>query len=187
MESDEQSSGDWVSNKRPELPGQLLDASKFEVKFQQWRAIVDKMHATTRFTPNDKLTWAPLRKPLRYCTIALVSTAGVRLRTQAPFELMNEQGDATLREIPGDISVRDLVVEHSHYDTTDANVDPNVVFPLDRVRELATEGAIGSVAPLHIGMMGWNPDGVRVKHEAAPDIARRLVDTGAEAAVLTPG
>jgi D-proline reductase (dithiol) PrdB len=170
-----------------ELPGRPLVPSDFEAKFRQWRAIVDKMHATTRFTPNDELAWTPLRRPLAQCAVALVSTAGVRQRGQPPFDLMNEQGDATFREIPGDASVQEIVVEHSHYDTKDANEDPNVVFPLDRLRELASEGTIGAAGSLHIGMMGWNPNGERVKREAAPAIARRLEDTGADVVILTPG
>ena len=169
------------------LPGRPMDASELEAKFQQWRAIVDRMHAQTRFTPNERVSWTPLSRPLSKCVVALASTAGVRLKDQPPYDLMNEHGDWSFREIPGDVSVRDLVVTHSHYDTTDANADPNVVFPIDRLRELAADGTVGELSPLHVGMMGWNPDGGHVRDVTAPAVAARLQEAGADVVVLTPG
>jgi D-proline reductase (dithiol) PrdB len=165
----------------------IVRADELEAKFQQWRGIVDQMHATTRFTPNDTLAWAPLTKPLRQCIVALVSTAGVHLRSGPDFNLMDEYGDPSFRAIPGDTRLEDIAVSHSHFDTADANADPNVVFPLDRLRELAAEGTIGAVAPLHIGMMGWNPDGERVRHDTAPQVARRLRAAWVDVVVLIPG
>ena len=102
--------------------------SELEAKFQQWRAIVDRMHAQTRFTPNERASWTPLSKPLSICVVALASTAGVRLKDQPPYDLMNELGDWSFRDIPGEVSVRDLVVTHSHYDATDANADATSSF-----------------------------------------------------------
>ena len=135
-----------MADRATTLPGRPMEASELEAKFQHWRAIVDKMHAQTRSTPNERASWTPLIKPLSKCVVALASTAGVRLKDQPPYDLMNEHGDSSFREIPGDVSVRDLVVTHSHYDTTDANADPNVVFPIDRLRELGADGTVGAVA-----------------------------------------
>lgn len=170
-----------------DLPWPVVRPEAMEGKFRQWRAIVDRMHETTRFTPNERLWWTPLERPVRESTVALVSTAGVRLRSQTPFDLTNPAGDPTFRIVPGTADLGDIVVEHSHYDTASANADPNVVFPLDRLRELADEGVIGAVSDVHIGMMGWNPDGTRVRDETAPQIAAILREHGVEAAILTPG
>jgi D-proline reductase (dithiol) PrdB len=169
------------------VPGRPLERQELEAKFRQWRAIVDKMHANTRFTPNDQVSWTPLTKPLSESTIALVSTAGVHLKTQTPYDLMNELGDASFREIPGDVGSDALAVSHSHYDTADANSDPNVVFPIDRLRELRDEGVTGSIAIRHFGMIGWNPDGRRVKEETGPEVARLLREDGVDVVILTPG
>ena len=169
------------------LPGRPLNPADLEAKFQQWRGIVDKMHANTRFTPNDRLSWTPLRTPLAQAVVALVSTGGVHRKDQPPYDLMDQHGDWSFREIGGDVAVADLMVSHSHYDTTDANADPNVVFPIDRLRELAAEGTIGSVSPLHIGMMGWNPDGARVRDETAPAVATKLREASVDVVILTPG
>ncbi len=172
---------------RPALPGRIVDPAALEAKFQQWRGIVDKMHAHTRFTPNERLSWTPLAKPLSTSTVALVTTAGVHLKSQQPFDLMNEEGDWSFREIPGDASAAQLAVSHSHYDTTDANADPNVVFPIDRLRDLVADGTIGAASRIHLGMMGWNPNGAKVRDETAPAMARILRDASVDVVVLTPG
>lgn len=84
--------------------------------------------------------------------IALISTAGLHLRGDRPFEGL--AGD--YRIIPGDASAKDLVMTHlsTNFDRTGFWQDWNVVFPLDRLRELAQEGVIGSVAAYHYSFMG---------------------------------
>ncbi|HEU5384036.1 MAG TPA: hypothetical protein VFV38_52240, partial [Ktedonobacteraceae bacterium] len=56
--------------------------------------------------PGDPVAQAmtPLRKPLRDCTVALVTTAGLSLPDQPPFDLTNKNGDPSFREFPADIS-----------------------------------------------------------------------------------
>ena len=58
---------------------------------------------------------------------------------------------------------------------------------MDRLRELAADGTVGAVSPLHIGMMGWNPDGAHVRDVTAPAVAAKLREAGADVVVLTPG
>jgi D-proline reductase (dithiol) PrdB len=84
--------------------------------------------------------------------VALISTAGLQRRGDRPFEGMS--GD--YRVIPGDIKARDLVMTHisTNYDRTGFQRDWNVVFPLDRLKELAAEGIIRSVAAYHYSFMG---------------------------------
>lgn len=84
--------------------------------------------------------------------ISLISTAGLQQRGDRPFEGMN--GD--YRVISGDIYARDLVMTHisTNFDRTGFQQDWNTVFPLDRLKELAAEGIIGSVADYHYSFMG---------------------------------
>ncbi len=158
-----------------------------EERFRRWLKLIAEMHDGANFTPNESIAWAPLRKPLAECTVALVSTAGVHLKSQPAHDLVNPHGDASFREIPGDTPAEALAVDHVHYDTTDANTDPNCVFPIDRLRELAEMGVIGTVAPMHFGFMGFIPDGRLLRDTTAPVIAERLLARGTDAVVLTPG
>ena len=132
--------------------------------------------------------WAPLAKPLARCKVALVTTGGVHLKSQPPFDMANPDGDPTFREIPLGAPRGEIVITHDYYDHRSADRDLNVIFPLDRLEELAREGRIGGLAPLHLGFMG-HVDGPlvgRLVNETAPAAARRLAETGADAVLLTP-
>ena len=159
----------------------------WDERFRRWLKLTAEMHENAHFTANESIAWAPLRKPLNACTIALVSTAGVHLKSQPAHDVLNPHGDPSFREIPGDTRASDLAVDHTHYDTTDANADPNCVFPIDRLREAAEAGVVGAVAPLHFGLMGFNPDGRVLRDTTAPVVAERLLTQGTDAVVLTPG
>ena len=156
-------------------------------RFRRWLKLIAEMHDGANFTANQTRSWAPLRKPLSECSVALVSTAGVHLKSQPAHDLLNPHGDASFREIPGDILTSNLAVDHVHYDTTDANKDPNCVFPLDRLLELVSNGTIGAIAPVHYGFMGFNPDGRLLRDTTAPIVAERLLAQQTDVVVLTPG
>ena len=87
----------------------------------------------------DPLPWAPLRKPLAESNVALVTTAGLVLPDQPPFDDNMNGGDASFREIPADADVRSLIDAHRSetFDHAGIAADPNLAFPLDRLRELA--------------------------------------------------
>jgi D-proline reductase (dithiol) PrdB len=60
-----------------------------------------------------------------------------------------------------------------------------VVFPIDRLHELAKQGEIGSVARFHYSLMGagWLPEQIE---PTARQIGRLLKDDGVNAVVLSP-
>ncbi|AZT91316.1 D-proline reductase (dithiol) protein PrdB [Caldicellulosiruptor changbaiensis] len=128
--------------------------------------------------------FTPLTKDLKDCVVALVTAAGVHLKSQKPFNLA---GDFSYREIPGDTPSSELMVTHGGYDNTDVNKDINCMFPIDRLRELAQEGFIRGVAKIHIGFMGGGGNTQKFTEETGPAIARLLKETGVDAAVLTAG
>jgi len=90
--------------------------------------------------------------PLSERRVSLISTAGLQRRGDRPFEGMT--GD--YRVIPGDIEAKDLVMTHisTNFDRTGFQQDWNLVFPLDRLRELEAEETIGSIAAYHYSFMG---------------------------------
>ncbi len=95
--------------------------------------------------------------PLERRRVAIVSTAGLQRRGERPFAA--EAAD--YRIIPGEASAGDIVMSHVSlgFDRTGFQQDLNVVFPIDRLKELAAEGRIGSVADFHYSVMGaTSPD-----------------------------
>jgi D-proline reductase (dithiol) PrdB len=64
--------------------------------------------------------------------------------------------------------------------------DPNVAFPLDRLRELAAPGEIGEVSPRHLSFMGSITAPGRLASRTAPEAAQLLVDDQVDLALLFP-
>jgi D-proline reductase (dithiol) PrdB len=126
-----------------------------------------------------------LRVPVLQATLALVGTAGAYIRSkQTPFA-SGKEGDASFREIQGDRTLGELGLSHPGYDTKRALQDPNVVFPLDRLRELKRAGEIGATAPRHFSFMGFSPN-VPVLLENARKVARCLVADQIDLVLLVP-
>lgn len=136
----------------------------------------------------DPVPWVPLRKPLAQCRLGLVSSAGFVLPGQVPFEASMPGGDPSFREIPSDVDVRTLIDIHRSetFDHTGLREDPNVAFPIDRVRELTERGRIGSVNRRHLSFMGSITAPGRLMRQTAPEAARCLVVDGVDVALLVP-
>jgi D-proline reductase (dithiol) PrdB len=141
-----------------------------------------------RFVEGDEIPWAPLRKPLREATVTMVTTAGVHLRSDPPFDMDDPDGDPSFRAIPSTADRAELVITHKYYDHSAADRDLNVVLPIDRLRELAAEGVVGGIGPTFYGFMG-HIDGRHVKtliEVTAPTVAGRLRADRVDAVFLTP-
>jgi D-proline reductase (dithiol) PrdB len=136
----------------------------------------------------DPVPWSPLTKPLGQCRLALVSSAGFVLPGQAPFDQSVRGGDYGFREIPGDIAVRQLTESQrsESFDHSGIRQDPNLALPIDRLRELAERGRIGSVNRRHLSFMGSITAPGRLVQQTAPAAARLLLEDGVDAALLVP-
>lgn len=127
-----------------------------------------------------------LRKPIHEARVAVVTTCGAHRRDDPPFNLKSKTGDPTYREIPNDSSLADLRLSHVGYNTRKVSEDINCVFPLDRLRELQTEGAFGSLNHRHFSFMGYIPVLEYLLHESGSDVARKLVADGVDLVLLAP-
>lgn len=136
----------------------------------------------------DPVPWAPLTKPLAQARLALVSTAGMVSPNQRPFDESYRGGDPSFREIPTDTPVGSLLLTHrsESFDRSGIEQDPNLGFPLDRLRELTASGRIGSLAPRHFSFMGSITAPGRLIAETAPEAAQRLAQDAADVALLVP-
>lgn len=92
------------------------------------------------------IPFTPFRGRLDEASVCLVTTAGVRLRSQPAFHAEHELGH---RVIPGTATSADLTVDDSHYDHACVDLDRNCVFPIDRLRALADAGKIGGLTERH--------------------------------------
>jgi D-proline reductase (dithiol) PrdB len=132
--------------------------------------------------------FTPFDRELAKSTIAIVTAGGVHLKDQEPFNIADELGDLSFRIFDEDVDVSQLMVTHHHYDHTDADADINVVFPVEVLRDLKTEGFVGGVARKHVGYMGYTMQLKAMYEGTAPEIANEI-DKGsrADAVVLTGG
>ena len=131
--------------------------------------------------------FTPFERELSKSTIAIVTAGGVHLKDQEAFDISDELGDLTYREIPQDVDSADLMVSHHHYDHRDADEDINVVFPIDVLRDLLAEGLIGDIAKKHIGY-GYSQQLKAMYEGTAREIANQIDKTSrADAVVLTGG
>ena len=157
------------------------DLSEFSLKYKlflkayPWRRI-------------DPVPWAPLQKPLKDSRLALVSSAGLVLPGQNPFDESIRGGDYSVREIPSDTDVSTLIDTHRSdlYDHAGLRRDPNLAFPLDRLRELVQKKRIGSLNHRQLSYMGSITAPGRLVKKTAPRDVRRLVEDGVDAALLVP-
>lgn len=132
--------------------------------------------------------FTPFDKELARATVAIVTAAGVHHKDQEAFNIADELGDLTFRIIGEETKSDELMVTHHHYDHTDADQDINVVFPLDRLRDLVSQGFIGAIAREHIGYMGYTMQLKRMYEETAPQIAEEIdKKSRADLVVLTGG
>jgi D-proline reductase (dithiol) PrdB len=136
----------------------------------------------------EPVPWTPLGKPLSQCRLALVSSAAFVAPGQPPFDDSVRGGDVSFRDIPSAVDVHDLVDTHrsQSFDHTGLRQDPNLAFPLDRVRELVQRGRIGSINHRHLSFMGSITAPGRLVRDTAPEMARRLRTDHVEIALLVP-
>jgi D-proline reductase (dithiol) PrdB len=132
-----------------------------------------------------------LAKPLRECTVALLTTAGVARNDDRPFDQDGERrnpwwGDPSFRSIPLGTTEKDVRLYHLHIDPRFGEGDLDVVLPMRRLAELAAEGVVGCPAATHYSTMGYILDPQELVEKTAPAIAERMRAERVDAAVLVP-
>jgi hypothetical protein len=162
---------DWLTLRRP-----LLEA-------KQW---TEAMRDVPRLVGLEPAVPRPLARPLSESSVALVTSAGIAQAGQPPMDGENIEGDYTFRLLDIDTPVSELRIWHTHFDVTAANQDINVVYPIDRLMELAVEGTVARVATPAVSYMGYFTNVFRVRDELAPAIVEAVRESGADVALLVP-
>ena len=128
------------------------------------------------------IPYTPLKRELKECRIALVSTSGAYVEGMQPFS----DNDLTFRLIPTDTDTKKIRFVPGHFDTTKGAEDPNIKFPLDRLLELVENGEIGSITQSHISM-GLTTELRKLKEVVSWEIAETLQRMRPAVVVLTGG
>ena len=131
----------------------------------------------------DTPAFTPLGKPLPEARVAIVTSAALHRPDQDRFAA----ADTSFRAL--DRADRDLVLGHwsPNFDHSGFQLDLNVVYPIDRLEELAAEDVIGDVAPRHFAFAGNQPETVsEVRLDTGPACAAELLADGVDVVVLTP-
>ncbi len=137
-----------------------------------------------RWSVFDSSPWAFFKKPLREATLALISSAGIFREDQEPFDPW-AVNDLSFREIPKDTPITSFKLHHNYFDHRDALKDLNCVFPLERLRELESEGFFGRLAPTAITLgMGRLYKRTALQTETVPRIVDVLKEQNTDAVLL---
>jgi D-proline reductase (dithiol) PrdB len=142
-------------------------------------------------TPRE-IPWTPLSKPLEESTVALISSAGLALKTDRPFDQEGERqnpwwGDPSYRLLPRTATEEDVRLYHLHIHPRVAEQDLNTILPLQPLLELEDGGEIGCSAANHYSFMGYILEPRVLLEESTPAMIRHMQRDGVDVVVLVPG
>ena len=137
------------------------------------------------------IPWSPVGKPVKELAFSLMTSAGISLKSDPPFDMDREKreavwGDPTHREIPRTATEKDIVVNHLHINTKYIQEDMNVMLPLRRFEEFEREGIIGRLVQTSYSFYGFQLDPRILLEETMPKVASKMKEEGTEAVLLTP-
>lgn len=158
----------------------MADLSDLSLRDRLW-------YHTYRFRRVDPLPWVEGGPPVSRSRVALVTTAGLHLPDQAPFQKIGG-GDFSYRVIPDQARPTELVCTHPSrsWDRAGVAADPNVAFPLERLKEMAERGEVGEVSPVHLSFQGSITAPLRLVRQTAPEAAHLLLREQVHVALLAP-
>ena len=137
------------------------------------------------------IPWTPLSKPLSECTVTMISSAGIALKTDKPFDQEGERqnpwwGDPSYRILPKTATEVEVRLYHMHIDPSYAEQDINCLFPLQRLQQMEDRGRIGRMSPRHYSIMGYILNPEQLLRETVPALIRDLKADLADVVVLVP-
>lgn len=139
-----------------------------------------------KWTVNDTAPLTRLSKPIGQCRVSLLTSGGISHCSMPGFD-PDARNDHRLDEVDRQVDSADFEINDSYYNHADADQDINCVFPVDRLREMAASGRIGSIAPrFWSGFMGRIYDRTRLIEESIPEFVRALRQDEIDILVTAP-
>lgn len=156
--------------------------------FTRWPDLGRLWSKVALITTSTDVPWTPITKPLTACRVSLVTTGGLHLKTDLPFNMDDTNGDPTFRVIPADAGQADLTITHNYYNHADADRDFNILLPLDRVKELTRGGYLGGLTPSHYSFMGHidGPHVATLENQMLPALLAKISSERPDFVFLTP-
>ena len=165
-------------------------ANSNEIDSRQMRpgvwATVNERYPGVMISKNSFVPLAKPEKPLNESRLTFVSTAGVQPKNSLPFDTVHPIGDYTFRRVPVNSKVSELEIHQLKYPTFGAKQDINVIFPIERLRELAAEKIVGELAENFFSLIGYNMDAERFERTLAEAIAEAVEAEKPDIVLLAP-
>jgi D-proline reductase (dithiol) PrdB len=117
------------------------------------------------FIPHEdfkgSISWTPMTKPLSRATMTTVTSAGISLKSDPPFDMEIEKRDPTrsdisYRDLPRQITEGEIHVNHLHINTNHIKQDINVILPLLGWPSWKKRGSSVNLPPPLFRSMGFN-------------------------------
>lgn len=147
---------------------------------------VNERYPDSMITKTDFVELAKLKKPLAESRLTFVTTSGVQVKGTLPFDTAHPVGDYTFRRVPSNSKVSDLEIHQLKYPTAGADKDLNVIYPIERLQELAKEKIIGGLTENFYSFIGYNMDAERLERTLAEDIAEAVEAEKPDVVLLAP-
>ena len=147
---------------------------------------VNERYPGSMIKKTNPIPLAKLNKTLNECRFSFVSTSGVQPKNTMPFDTVHPVGDYTFRRVPSNSDVKDLEIHQLKYPTSGANKDLNVIFPIERLRDLVDEKVIGGLTENFYTFIGYNMDPGRLETTLAEDIADAIAEEQPDGVIAAP-
>ncbi|MGH9297632.1 MAG: hypothetical protein ACRDZP_06595 [Acidimicrobiales bacterium] len=126
---------------------------------------------------------APLGVPLESARVMLVNSAGIHLRSDPPFGFVDDLSYRLLDQSLGQSAMRPC---HPSPIRRPGRLDLNVVYPYERLAELAASNAIAGPTEVHLSMLGAVKKITALVTDLGPAMASEAVTAGADVVMLVP-
>lgn len=145
------------------------------VKAYQWQRI-------------DPVPWAEVKKRLSDSRVGVVVTACMVMPDQPPFDAEQPGNDPSIRIVSRHVDPHVLVntFPGQAFDHAGLREDPNLLIPLDRLREMVWLGEIGEITTRVVSLCGHITKPKRLVGETAPEIAQIFGEDAADTVILVP-
>src|SRR5260370_4457977 len=147
-----------------------------------WRTINER-YPGSMIRKESFVPQARLAKPLAASRLTLVSSCGVHLKSDQHLDVCHPFGDFRFMRVPSRAKHDDLIIHQLKYPHDDADLDINVIFPIERLQELCQEGRLGGLTPNFFSFIGYHMHPKNVERTAAAAIP---VDAAAEGSLRCP-